>query len=197
MSNDVISTIETRKPFTSRLSIDGYTTIIDDYNNYNRDYSYNRGFLGKLMDKLFDNSIEIGRLTRTWSILQYELSNHFLSYDKGQIILDNREIYAKFVEYIDYITEMSIEIIVNLSSNSQAKFYLELYRHIDDEVIYNNYIVLEPLEYLIVKPGSYIKTTSGPNKLLVFHISPLYVKDGFIGKPVYDSIFIDPNATID
>ena len=196
MSNDVILTIETRKPFTFRLSIDSYTTIIDDYNNYNRDYSYNRGFLGKIMDKLFNNSIEIGKLTRSWSIVQHELDNHFLLYGKGQLLIDNREIYAKFVEYIDYITEMSIEIIVNLSSNSQAKFYFEQYRHIEDEVIYNNYIVLEPLECLIVKPGSYIKTTSGTNKLLVFHISPMYIKDGIFGEPIWDKVFIREELSI-
>lgn len=191
MSNDVILTIETRKPHTFMLSPIDYKSIIDEYRDYTRDYQYTKNIFSKLVDRLTNRPVDITSLPTTWTILYRELDKHIREYGRGSIIADNREIYARYEKHLEYITEMSTEIIVNMYIDREVKLYLELYKFVEDEIIYDSYITLKPMECLIVKPGSYIKTHSKDNNLLIVHISPIYIRDGFLGEPIYDRVFID------
>jgi hypothetical protein len=189
MSNDTILAIETRIPFTFKLSIDNYDTIREEYHNYT---NTNKSIVNMFKDifKYGSVYIPIDNLVNSWNIVRTILDNHIRSYNRDILVIGNRKIEAIYHKDLDYITEMSIEIIINISIDIATELYIEVYKEMEELIVYRNKYMLAPMECLIIKPGSYVKTNSKNNNLLVFHISPLYVSDGFLGEPVYDPVFL-------
>lgn len=194
MFNDTILTIETRKPYTFKLTKNNYCIINEEYNSYSRRQYHAKNIFSKLLDRFTNKSIDIYELPTTWDILYRRLDNHIIEYGRGSIIADGREIYAEYKKHLDYATEMSTEIIVNMSLDREVKLFFELYKNSEDNLLYDNYFTLKPLEALVVKPGSYIRTVSKENSLFIVHISPIYISDGLVADPIYDRVFIDESV---
>lgn len=69
MFSDTILTIETRKPYTFKLSKNNYYIISEEYNSYSRKQYHTKNIFSKLLDKFTNKSIDIYELPITWDIL--------------------------------------------------------------------------------------------------------------------------------
>ncbi len=132
-------------------------------------------------ERLFSSSFSPSCIPLTWSHISSLLPSDIDSNDT------TRETYVSFKDEVNYITEYSMEFIVNLSKH-EVSFYYECY---EGEAIESGECIIGPNECLFVAPNSFIETTSENNKLCVIHIGPRYDDDGsFISSPILDEIFV-------
>jgi len=180
---------ELLKPYKFKLNWLDYDNIVNELIEViNKPQSFIR--------KLFDDSRKINMNELSyWSILQNEITKNI------DIDFTNRRIDVSNKTNIDFITEMSIYIIINLydesddnNNSTNSIMYLENYgdtqEENDKEIVYKQELILEPSECLVVKPNSYIKNKINNKKHIVICISPKYDSYGLIAYPKYDEIFL-------
>ncbi len=184
---------EVLEPYKFRFFNETHETILNDINYNYKLYINNRNFLLKKIDNLFSKfNKSYSPFVKVLDINNLKTLNTLLNAINCNIRLDyefnKRSISISYRKNIEYITEMSIEVIANIT-NETIKITYQILNVCDSSIMDYDTIELKPSEYILFKPHTYIKCNSNDD-LLIFDISPKYIKYGLITVPEYDKVFI-------